>query len=140
MMLIDELRAEGDRLIRSGQALERQACEVLDGDLESSGTADVMAAAEDQVAEDIAQGLCVSEVMALRGFGSTKIYRIARDRHLTIQRKDKASVALADKIAALANGHRTVREVAAEAGCAMPTVRKWRDKLGLSIPSRRMGG
>ncbi|WP_010140345.1 hypothetical protein [Oceanicola sp. S124] len=104
-----------------------------------------------EIAQDIRDGLSISEIALLRHTARERIQRVAREDGLEISapkpspaprpRRGKTvsgnDEAITRKILALVDGERGLSEIARLAGCHKDAVRLRRDRLGLDIPAAK---
>ncbi|MBR9764871.1 MAG: hypothetical protein GYB53_15425 [Rhodobacteraceae bacterium] len=102
-----------------------------------------------EIAQDIRDGLSISDISLLRHTARERILRVAREDGLEIAapkpvappRRGKTASgndeAITRKILALVDGERGLSEIARLAGCHKDAVRLRRDRLGLNIPAAK---
>ena len=102
-----------------------------------------------EIAQDIRDGLSISEITMLRHTARERIQRVAREDGLAIAvpkpvappRRGKTASGndevITRKILALVDGQRGLSEIARLAGCHKDAVRLRRDRLGLDIPAAK---
>ena len=103
-----------------------------------------------EIAQDIKDGLSISEIILLRHTARQRIQRVAREDGLEIARPKPAPLRggreksvsgddeeITRKILALVDGQRGLTEIARLAGCHKDAVRLRRDRLKLDIPAAK---
>jgi hypothetical protein len=88
-----------------------------------------------RVLELVREGLTKAEIVQrIPEIGAQTVYLVARRAGLTVARESSEDAAMTARIVELADGHRSLTEIARLAGCSRSSVRVRRDRLGLKMP------